>query len=86
MADNLRISCANHFRSLSKTFSSDSRKFCSCFSSDFVAAYSLRDFDPADGVLTPEIQQQFERSADLCGRDISAVVARSGKAWALDTD
>lgn len=86
MADNLQISCANHFRTRPNRPSTESSKFCACFAEDFVTAFSLREDDLANGVLTPEIQQQFARSADTCGRDLPPVVAQAGKAWALDSD
>jgi hypothetical protein len=86
IAENLQISCSNHFRKEPNRPSKDSKKFCSCFADDFTSAFSLREVDLAAGVLTPEIQQQFERSAEYCGRDVPAFVAQSGKAWALDAN
>jgi hypothetical protein len=86
MADNLQISCANHFRTRPNRPSDASAKFCTCFADEFTSAFSLREDDLANGILTPEIQQQFARSADACGRDLPPQVAQAGRAWALDSD
>jgi hypothetical protein len=82
MASNLEKSCANHFRKRPSRPSSDSRKFCSCFAAAFTSTISLREIDSSAGAVTPEIQEQFERSADLCGRDVAPDVAQRGRAWA----
>ncbi|MET0905763.1 MAG: hypothetical protein ABWY10_06760 [Tardiphaga sp.] len=82
MASNLEKSCSNHFRKRPNRPSSDSRKFCSCFAAAFTATISLREIDSSAGTVTPEIQEQFERSADLCGRDVTPDVAQRGRAWA----
>ncbi|MET0221837.1 MAG: hypothetical protein ABW213_14375 [Tardiphaga sp.] len=86
MADNLQISCANHFRTKPNRPTVESAKFCTCFSEEFISAFSLREDDLASGILTPEIQQQFARSADACGRELPPQVARAGRAWAMDSD
>lgn len=82
MASNLEKSCSNHFRKRPNRPSDDSRKFCSCFAGEFTATISLREIDSASGVVTPEIQNQLERAADNCSRDIAPDVAQSGKGWA----
>jgi hypothetical protein len=82
MASNLEKSCSNHFRKPPNRSSNDSKKFCSCFAGEFTSTISLREIDSAGGSVTPEIQEQFERAADNCGRDIAPDVAQSGRAWA----
>lgn len=86
MANNLEASCSNHFRKRPNKPSSDSRKFCSCFAGAFTSTVSLRDLDAAGGVVTPEIQEQFERAADACSYDVSPAVAQSGRAWITETN
>jgi len=83
MASNLEKSCSNHFRKRPNRISSDSRKFCSCFAAEFTSTISLREIDSASGSVTPEIQEQFERAAGNCGRDIAPAVAQAGRAWAM---
>jgi hypothetical protein len=83
MASNLEKSCTNHFRKRPNRPSTDSKKFCSCFAGEFTSTISLREIDAAGGRVTTEIQEQFERAADNCGRDVASDVAKSGKAWAL---
>ncbi len=82
MASNLEKSCSNHFRKRPNKPSNDSRKFCRCFAAEFTSTISLREVDSAGGTVTPEIQEQFERAAENCGRDISPEIAQSGRAWA----
>jgi hypothetical protein len=82
MASNLEKSCSNHFRKKPNRPSNDSKKFCSCFAGEFTATISLREIDSASGVMTQEIQDQLERAADNCSRDIAPDVAQSGKGWA----
>jgi hypothetical protein len=82
MASNLEKSCSNHFRKRPNRPSNDSRKFCKCFAAEFTSTISLREIDSAGGSVTPEIQEQFERAADNCGRDIAPEVAQAGRAWA----
>lgn len=86
MAKNLETSCSNHFRKRPNKPSNDSRKFCTCFSGAFTSGISLRELDAANGVVTPEIQEQFERSADTCSFDIAPEVAQAGKAWIAETN
>jgi hypothetical protein len=86
MANNLETSCANHFRKRPNRPSNDSKKFCTCFAGEFTSSISLRDIDVAGGVLTPEIQEQFERAADVCSRDLPPAVAQAGRAWILETN
>jgi hypothetical protein len=86
MANNLEASCSNHFRKRPNKPSNDSRKFCSCFAGVFTSTVSLRDLDAASGVVTPEIQEQFERAADACSYDISPAVVQSGRAWIAETN
>lgn len=86
MANNLEASCSNHFRKRPNKPSNDSRKFCSCFAGAFTSTISLRDLDAASGVVTPEIQEQFERAADACSYDVSPAVAQSGRAWITETN
>lgn len=83
MASNLEKSCSNHFRKRPNRPSNDSKKFCSCFAAEFTSTISLREIDSASGLLTSEIQEQFTRSAESCGRDIAPAVAQSGRAWAI---
>lgn len=82
MASNLEKSCSNHFRKRPNKPSNDSKKFCSCFAAEFTSTISLREIDSASGLVTSEIQEQFERSADHCGRDVAPAVAQSGRVWA----
>lgn len=82
MASNLEKSCSNHFRKRPNRPSNDSKKFCSCFSAEFTSIVSLRDIDSAGGSVTPEIQEQFERAAEHCGRDVPPSVAQAGRVWA----
>ncbi|WP_398469962.1 hypothetical protein [Tardiphaga sp.] len=82
MASNLEKSCSNHFRKRPNKPSNDSKKFCSCFAAEFTATISLREIDSASGTVTSEIQEQFERAADHCGRDVAPSVAQSGRVWA----
>ena len=82
MASNLEKSCSNHFRKRPNKPSNDSKKFCSCFAAEFTSLISLREIDSAGGVVTSIIQEQFERAADHCGRDVPASVAQAGRAWA----
>lgn len=86
MANNLESSCSNHFHKRPNRPSNDSRKYCSCFAGVFTSSVSLRDLDLAAGVLTPEIQEQFQRAADICSQDVAPDVAQSGKAWATQTN
>jgi len=86
MASNLEKSCTNHFRKRPNRPSNDSRKFCSCFSAEFSSTVSLREIDGAGGVVTPEIQELLQRTAESCARDIAPDVAESGKAWATQDD
>jgi hypothetical protein len=82
MASNLEKSCANHFRKRPNKLSNDSKKFCSCFAAEFTSTISLREIDSSGGSVTPEIQDQFERAADNCGRDVTPETAQRGRAWA----
>lgn len=82
MASNLEKSCSNHFRKRPNRPSNDSRKFCRCFAAEFTSTISLREIDSAGGAVTPEIQEQFERAAENCGRDVAPGVAQAGRAWA----
>jgi hypothetical protein len=82
MATNLEKSCSNHFRKRPNRPSSDSKKFCTCFAGEFTTAISLREIDSAAGTVTSEIQEQLERAADSCSRDIAPDVAQSGRTWA----
>lgn len=86
MANNLETSCSNHFRKRPNRVSSDSKKFCGCFGGAFTSMISLRELDAANGVVTPEIQEQFERAAEFCGRDVPPAVARAGRDWVGDTN
>jgi hypothetical protein len=81
MANNLETSCSNHFRKRPNKPSNDSRKFCSCFAAAFTSSVSLRDLDVAAGVVTPEIQEQFEQAANICSFDIPSSVVQAGRAW-----
>ena len=82
MASNLEKSCSNHFRRRPNRPSNDSKRFCKCFAAEFTSTISLREIDSAGGAVTTEIQEQFERAAGHCGRDIAPDVAQSGRAWA----
>jgi hypothetical protein len=82
MASNLEKSCSNHFRKRPNRPSNDSRKFCRCFAAEFTSTVSLREIDSAAGSVTSEIQEQFERAAENCGRDVAPSVAQAGRAWA----
>lgn len=82
MASNLEKSCSNHFHKRPNRPSNDSSKFCKCFAAEFTSTISLREIDSAGGSVTPEIQEQFERAADNCGRDVAPDVAQAGRAWA----
>lgn len=86
MANNLETSCSNHFRKRPNKPSSDSKKFCSCFAGTFTSTISLRELDAANGVVTSEIQEQFERAAEFCGRDVAPSVAQSGRAWIMESN
>jgi hypothetical protein len=86
MANNLETSCSNHFRKRPNKPSNDSKKFCSCFASAFTSSISLRDLDTASGMMTPQIQEQFERAADNCSFDIAPAVAQAGRAWILESN
>ncbi|QUS41086.1 hypothetical protein RPMA_21240 [Tardiphaga alba] len=83
MASNLEKSCSNHFRKRPNRPSNDSKKYCSCFAAEFTSTISLREIDSAGGTVTPVIQEQFERAAEHCGRDVPASVAQAGRAWAV---
>jgi len=86
MANNLETSCSNHFRKRPNRPSNDSRKFCNCFAGTFTSTISLRELDAANGVVTSEIQEQFERAAEFCGRDVSPSVAQAGRAWIMESN
>jgi hypothetical protein len=86
MANNLQMSCSNHFRKRPNKPSNDSKKFCSCFAAAFTSTVSTRDLDAAGGVVTPEIQEQFEQAANICSFDIAPDVVQAGKAWIADTN
>jgi len=86
MANNLETSCSNHFRKRPNKPSNDSRKFCNCFAGTFTSTISLRELDAANGVVTSEIQEQFERAAEFCGRDVSPSVAQAGRAWIMESN
>jgi hypothetical protein len=37
-------------------------------------------------VVTSEIQEQFERAAEFCGRDVAPSVAQAGRAWIMESN
>jgi hypothetical protein len=83
---NLKLSCANHFRKDPGSSSPESARFCSCFAEEFISTLSLPELEAANGIMTPEIQSDFDRAGSICAMDVSPEVARSARDWIEDTD